>query len=974
MAAEQRKDEHYEQARKLWTEFLQKYPLDARARGILYAFGQMNYAQEKWEAAIADWRKLVSKYPGDDEASKAQFRIAVTLETKLGKLEEALKEYEKVTWGPFQARAKARIAQLTTRSLSIATERVFRSGETPRINLTSRNVEEVTVQAYTVDLETYFRKTHQATDIGGLDIALIDADKKFTFKVPNYEKHKQFESQIELNLDGARVMAVTVTGKTLEATTLVVQSDLDMIVKDSRNEVFVFTENMKTGKAWPKVRLLVSNGEKIIGEGETNQDGVFQADYEELKSCDTVRVFAVAGKDVASNMLAVGGEAAAELEDLSFIYTDRPVYRAGQPVHVRGIIRRAVDDALKVEEGRKFTLDVYDNRNRLFWQKEVTLSRFGTFYAHLVLPPSASQGDYRVVARDIDEHTYQGSFQVREYRLEPVRLSIETDRTVFYRGEEISGKIVARYYYGAPLANRLVQYQLAGERLHEARTNDKGEVEFKLPTRDFSESQVLPLKVTLPERSLNVVRNFVLATQGFNIDVSVVRDTYLVGETFEVTVKTHDAEGQPVSRELTLKAMQRTVVGHVVGEREAASHKITTGKDGVARQTLKLADGGVYTLRVEGSDRFQNVIVGAAQVAISGDSDRVRLRILADQHTFNVGDTAQVQLHWRKAPALALVTFEGARVLRYQLVRLKTGANRLPIPLDTRLAPNFNLAVAVMTDARPKPEDSGPPPLRFHAASSEFFVERDLKVTLAARRKPAGQKAGAQGADAKQPIRPGDEIEVTVRTTDAQGNPVAAELGLAMVEQSLLDRFGENLASIVEVFQGLPREAAFNTASTITFAYRPTTHAIDPQLLKEEDRLALERDEALRRDMIQQGIAGVDGDRSGAYRLAAGDGLGDFDQARMPNGALFVEGMDLPQDLPLVVQEAENLYLLGGAAKSTAERRFWLFRWWRGPRRHGGHGHAQRSGECAASRTSAAPRRLFRSRRRFHVRKTTRRR
>ena len=79
----------------------------------------------------------------------------------------------------------------------------------------------------------------------------------------------------------------------------------------------------------------------------------------------------------------------------------------------------------------------------------------------------------------------------------------------------------------------------------------------------------------------------------------------------------------------------------------------------------------------------------------------MRLRILADQHTYKVGDTAAVQLHWRDAPALALVTYQGARVLDYRLVELKTGVNKLEIPMTASLSPNFELAVAVMTDPRP---------------------------------------------------------------------------------------------------------------------------------------------------------------------------------------------------------------------------------------------------------------------------------
>ena len=110
--------------------------------------------------------------------------IAETLEKKLGKLEEALEEYRKTTKGHCAAAAQQAIARLTATSMTVATERVFRSDETPKLKLVSRNVESVTVRAYKVDLETYFRKMHLARGVEGLDISLIDPDKTFEFKVP----------------------------------------------------------------------------------------------------------------------------------------------------------------------------------------------------------------------------------------------------------------------------------------------------------------------------------------------------------------------------------------------------------------------------------------------------------------------------------------------------------------------------------------------------------------------------------------------------------------------------------------------------------------------------------------------------------------------------------------------------------------------------------------------------------------------
>ena len=65
---------------------------------------------------------------------------------------------------------------------------------------------------------------------------------------------------------------------------------------------------------------------------------------------------------------------------------------------------------------------------------------------------------------------------------------------------------------------------------------------------------------------------------------------------------------------------------------------------------------------------------------------------------------------------------------------------------------------------------------------------------------------------------------------------MAAELSLAMIEQSLLDRFPSNLVAIQEVFQAGWREPAVRTASSITFADHPATQPINPRLLAEEDR------------------------------------------------------------------------------------------------------------------------------------------
>ena len=841
--------EKYDEAKNLWEAFLAKYPLDGRNPEIFYRIGYIAYKKEAFDAAVRTWGHVTSKYPKTNEASKSLYMIGRVLEEELGKYDEALAEYRKIDFGSHVGPARQRIARLTEKRLVIHTDRVFRTDEKPTVRVVSRNIEKVNVRVYKIDMETYFRKMHQTRGVERLDVALIDPDKSFTYEIPKYVKYAKTEENIPIPIpeaDAPGAVAVTVSGETLEATTLLLRSDLDVVVKTSRDEAFVFAENMRTGKPWPEAKLLLSDGSKVFAEVKTGKDGVFRKSFKELKQVGDIRVFALTGGHTASNVVGLQGiSPAAGVTDKGYLFTERPAYRAGQMVHVRGWLRRAVKDVLTVEKGKKYELSVFDPRNRILMEESVTLGEFGGFATHFVLPPTSPQGEYRLVLRDAAEKTFQGNFRVVEYTPEPIRIDVDTPQWIYHRGEKIEGTIKAEYYHGGPVAGEEVRYRLANGRWNTAQTNEKGEVAFSLETREFSEGAVAVLDVVLPRKNLQRQKSFIIALQGFSIAMETVRDVYVSGESFDLILKTKDAKGEPVGRKLEVKVFERTNIGGRQGERLVETHKIeSNAKSGEAAQTLALKKGGRYVLRAVGTDRFGNPISAEKGVTISGEEDTVRLRILADRHNYKVGETAKVRLLWREAPALALVTYQGARILDYRLEQLAQGENILEIPMGAKLAPNFDLAVAVMTDAKKKDAK------RFHTASSPFDVRRELVVKLETKR--LGED-GKESEKAKDPVRPGDEVEVTVTATDPQGNPVAAELSLAMVEQSLLDRFPSALPAVQEFFRGTRRQSSVRTESSVTFAYHPRTARIAATLLEERERLATRETEEGRIAEITEG-------------------------------------------------------------------------------------------------------------------------
>lgn len=881
-------------ARAMWQTFLNKYPLDQRAPTILFQFGAMNFqdaqdrhqkrveAAEKrgesengiainqvcrdlYEDAIADWQRLALKYPDSGEASAALLRIGITLEDKLERRKEALESYRKVKGGSESA-AKQRIQRLTEPQLQVMTKRKFRSDEEPSILLTTRNLENVSVAVYSIDMTDYFRKMHLATGVEKLDIALIDPDEQFDHSIAKYESFKQIEQEVRIPVAGPGVTAVTVSSDKMEATTMVVVSDLDILVKSSRNELFLFAEEMRTGAPAPGTSVLISDGDSVFEELVTDEEGIARTDSETLRDVKDLRVFAVKEGHIASTVTNLNGlDFAVGLVPTGYLFTDRPVYRPGELVNVKGIVRWVDQDRFTFQEGEEFKLDVYDSRGRRLKTETVKLNAFGTVHTNLMIPESAVGGLFRVhlhrpLTPNKPELSFETQIEVKQFDLEPVQLSIDTDKSVYFRGDEITATATLRYYYGAPLAGQEVSYSIGNDgEVQTAKTDDEGKVELNFPTRRFSESSALSINVDCAERNVRQSHIVYLATRGFSVNVTTTRDVFIAGETFDAKVQLADPAGKPVGTTLKLELFEVTEngftdLGRSTGERLVETYKIETDdQSGVATKTIEVDSGGIYLVRATGTDQFDNSVSGQARIQISGDEDKTRLRVLAEKHNYQVGEEAEVRIHWRESPALALITFDGASVLGHRLVNLKQGENTIKIPMDADLAPNFYLSACVMQRDR------------FHQTGSGFVVAKRLRVKL---------------TPSATVLKPTERVKVGVEVTDSSGHPVAAELSLAMIQSNLLDRFPTTRQAIADVFSSGMRQRRIRQTSSCTFNYAPQTRSINEALLVETERRS--------------------------RRLAEAESLAE----RFANDGGNVDG-GLPQDTELYSQRAVQLPTFG---------------------------------------------------------------
>ncbi|MEI6675820.1 MAG: MG2 domain-containing protein, partial [Verrucomicrobiota bacterium] len=892
--------------------FLRAHPLDERAPRILYLFGAVHEAKamelEKskgdaaaihagYRKAIEEWTKLVSKYPQSEEARSALMKSATLHEEKFGEFDKALQIYRKLTGEFGCAGANDSIARLTGKSLELSAERTFRTHEQAVVKLKLRNIEKCTVRLHEIDLQAYFRKMHGITGVERLDVSLIQPDKTWEFTPEGYAKYQPFEQDIKIpfpaNEPGAYV--VTVGDDEWESSVLVLRSDLEVIVKSSRREVLAFVQNMRTGKPAAEVEMLVSDGKAVVATGKTEDDGVFKTTLDSLKNLADVRLFALGKGHAASfNLDLAGLQLSSGLTAKGYLYTERPAYQPGATVALRGILREVRDAAYAVPENSEFKLSITDPRGRLLSEQTVKVSAFGTFNSSFVLPAAAASGQYVMAAhqerKGLEPLHFQGTFEVRAFKQEKIKLSMDFPRRVWFRGETIEATLQAAFYWGEPLAGRPLRCSLPDGRTLTVITDAQGKAKLTFDTTAMRPGSALAFTAALRSDHVTTTETLTLARLGFGIAAKPSQPVVIAGEPFDLSLTTTAADGLTVGESLKVAVLRieppmpspvlallpwREGGGPQSAEVKESEVEVTTDPaTGKATLALQLAKGGIYQLRSTGTDRFGQTVTHQCQVEVSAADDATKLRLIADSSTFKVGKDTSVRLHSRLTKGLALLTFEGETLIRHRIIELKKDDNEIAFKVGHELFPNFRLAVAAM-DGR-----------ELRCATKDFTVERELKVTV----KPL-----------KDAWLPGEDAKVELSVTDQTGRPVEAELSLALVNEALYAVCPDNLTPILDFFQSAAhRHAEFKIGATCAFRYQGTTRRVSKELVAEAGRLARSEAEAAQLETLREDMtANQPAPASPASEMGGGSGGFAFQSGGDRDAAdPFASGGDVSLDLP----------------------------------------------------------------------------
>ncbi|HSH82225.1 MAG TPA: MG2 domain-containing protein, partial [Herpetosiphonaceae bacterium] len=202
---------------------------------------------------------------------------------------------------------------------------------------------------------------------------------------------------------------------------MLVVSDLNLTLKAGEREALVWANRLGDGQPAAGVPLTFFTGEGArLGTATTGADGVARLSFDTPTTSSRYALaeepFAAIGdgwsRGIAPHEFGLNQTYGTPPRAVA-LYTDRPIYRPGQTVRFKGIVRNEQDVRFSLPDTRTPIELIGRNQNgEEIYRKRLPLSSVGSFDDEIPLPSDAPLGQYSIG----DERTFASSFTVAAYR------------------------------------------------------------------------------------------------------------------------------------------------------------------------------------------------------------------------------------------------------------------------------------------------------------------------------------------------------------------------------------------------------------------------------------------------------------------------------------------------------------------------------------------------------------------------------
>jgi hypothetical protein len=547
----------------------------------------------------------------------------------------------------------------------------------------------------------------------------------------------------------------------------------------------------------------------------------------------------------------------------TFVITDRPVYRPGQTVKFKVWISQAQYDREGASPfaGRGVTVEVRDPRSEKVFDKHLVADEYGGVEGEFDLGPEATLGVYGVSLPGLGG----GNFRVEEYRKPEFEVTVAAPEKPVMLGDKIEAKVTAKYYFGAPVAQGKAKIKVMRtaytERWYppapwdwlygrgygwlmmdcawypgwgrwghprpfmewwpmpqqppelvaemELPLDENGQVTVPIDTSlakavlgDMDHRYEITAEVTDQSRRTIVGSGSVIAARHpFRVTAWTTRGHYRAGDVIEAEFAARTPDQKPVkgSGSAKLFRIEYDAKGNPT-ETMAQEWRVETDSDGMGRLQMKAAQAGQYRLSVELTDEAKHTIEGACLLTVMGEGVAAKdfrfndIELTPDRREYAAGDKMSLMISAARDDATVLLFLRpvNGAYQRPKVLRVRGKETMEIVEIAKRDMPNFFVEAVTVSGGK------------------VYSDMREIAVP------PESRILNVEAMADKKEYLPGQEADVTLKVTDAEGNPFTGSFAISIYDKSVeYISGGSNVPDIRKFFWEWKRHHSPSTESSL---------------------------------------------------------------------------------------------------------------------------------------------------------------
>jgi uncharacterized protein YfaS (alpha-2-macroglobulin family) len=558
------------------------------------------------------------------------------------------------------------------------------------------------------------------------------------------------------------------------------------------------------------------------------------------------------------------------VEIQGYVFTERGLYRAGEKVHIKGIIRKREKGEWKTLSIDQVECEVLDPFSNQQIKKKVNLDAYSSFDLEMETSAEASLGTYPIkvtipplVQGDRESYLYS-SFRMEAFRPAEFEVHLKSIQEEYIFGDNYKAEVRASYMFGGAMAAQKVSWHLRLNQATYSPPGHKGYVFGNQIDRWERYGQEDSRLLSSGEGELDAEGKFKISAELEHGEeknsVFAALEATVQGpsrRTISSRIQTIVHSGEyyiglqpsttflPKGEELTVRAI--TVLpggkmdpGHRIDLRLIKREWNSVRKAGIGGryrwisetvdtvietkkvktvsepQTIPFTPekAGFYLLEAEGKDRRGNPVVTKTYVYVTGSDyipwdrqDEDIVELIPDSSSYKPGDVAKILVKSPYERANALITVEREFVLHTEVKEIIGSSSQIEIPVRGAYLPNVYVSVLLVQGrTTPKVVDNT------QDLGKPSFKLGYAKLVV----DPAEKRLSVAILDTAPNYKPGEEVTFRVKVNDADGKGSRACVAVAVVDLGVLNLIGYKTPDPFSAFYG-HKPLAVNTSDARPF-------------------------------------------------------------------------------------------------------------------------------------------------------------